>query len=57
MNAVWWQIIVAVISGSLVGGLLRGLPVLIRFLRQPRLELYLDADDRKTYHTRRISGT
>jgi hypothetical protein len=57
MNAVWWQIIVAVLSGSLVGGLLQGLPVLIRFVRRPRLGLYIDTDDKKTYHTRQISGT
>ena len=57
MNAVWWQIIVAVVSGALVGGLSQGICAFIRFLRRPRLQLYLDADDEKTRPIRQISGT
>lgn len=56
MNAAWWQIIGAVVSGVLVGALVQGIPVLIRFLRRPRLELYLDTDDKKTRPIRKISA-
>lgn len=57
MNAVWWQIIIAVASGVLIGGLTTAIPLLLQYLRQPCLKLYVEANEKKTYYTRTIAGT
>jgi len=56
MNAVWWQLIVAVASGMLIGGLTNAIPLLFHYLRQPCLKLYLEANEKKTYYIRPIAG-
>lgn len=58
MNATWWQILVATISGGvLVGCLTQAVPSFIHYLRRPRIDLYLDANKKKTYYTRPLAGT
>jgi len=57
MNAVWWQIIIAVASGILIGALTKAIPWFLQRLQQPCLKLYLDANEKKIYYTRIIAGT
>jgi len=42
---------------AIIGGLTKAIPFFIHYLRQPRLELYLEADEKKTYYHRTVAGT